>query len=322
MAKEKTKTTKATEPSEKVRRLKPTGYKSFRLQKKVKRPLNQRMPMNGFQLFRELLKTLRLQWRAFLGVSLIYGVLNFLLVQGLGGFNVQAAKEDLQAVFQGGPNAFGRALSIFTNFFSGSGSGNSDVAGTYQVILLVVMSLAFIWMFRHAGDGKRLRIRDGLYKGMTSLIPFLMVYLVIGLQLLPLVLGTYLFATVGPGAYSVNGAEIIIWSVTLFLLAVLSVYMLVSSLFALYIVSLPAVNPMTALRSARTLVKYRRLVVIRRFLVLPVVLGVMTLILMVPSILFAPPVAVVTFFVISTLILPLSHGFMFGLYKELIDEAA
>ncbi|HEX8762804.1 MAG TPA: hypothetical protein VF733_03525 [Candidatus Saccharimonadales bacterium] len=321
MTKEKTKNPKSKEQPPKTRQLKSAGYKSFRLQKKVKHPINQRVPLGGFQIFRELLKTLRRHWWAFLGISLIYGVLNLLLVQGLGGFDVQSARQNLQSVFDGGPNAFGNAIGVFTEFFSGSRSLNNDVAGVYQFILLIIMSLALIWMFRHAQDGEKLRVRDGLYRGMTSLIPFLLVYLVIGLQLLPLVLGTYLFAIVGPGAYSVNGAEIIAWSITLFLLAILSLYMLVSSIFALYIVSLPAVTPMTALRSARKLVKYRRLLIVRRFLVLPVILAVLMLVLMVPPILFAPPVAVVTFFIVSMLLLPLGHGFMFGLYKELIDEA-
>ncbi len=51
-----------------------------------------------------------------------------------------------------------------------------------------------------------------------------------------------------------------------FLLAMLTLIYVKSSLFALYIVTLPDMTPMKALRSARELARYRRWTVLRKIL--------------------------------------------------------
>ena len=72
----------------------------------------------------------------------------------------------------------------------------------------------------------------------------------------------------------------------LFFLALLSLYMICSSLFALYIVTLPNVTPMKALRSARQLVLHRRFLVLRKILFMPLALLVLGAIIMIPLIIF------------------------------------
>ena len=58
-------------------------------------------------------------------------------------------------------------------------------------------------------------------------------------------------------------------------------------MFALYIVTLPDMTPMKALRSARELVRYRRWTVLRKVLFLPLMLLVVAAIIMVPIIILA-----------------------------------
>jgi hypothetical protein len=96
--------------------------------------------------------------------------------------------------------------------------------------------------------------------------------------------------------------------------------MVTSSVFALYIVTLPNVTPMAALRSARDLVLHRRWLIMRKVLFLPVALLVIAAIIMVPVIILSPAVAEWLFFGLSMLALAVVHSYMYGLYRELIKN--
>ncbi len=308
----------ATEPKG-SRKLKPQAYRSFRLQKRVKHVEGPK-PMGGFRLFAATLRTIRENWKTFLGISLIYAILNQILVQGILGFDVASAKEALTGVWRGGIAAWGNGFSVLTSLFGSKGEV-SDVAGLYQFILMIIGSLAIIWTFRHVKKGQKVRVRDGFYKGMYPLIPFLFVYLVMALQVTPVALGTYLYNASGPGFAIVNGVEAVIWVLVMLLLTILTLYLLSSSVFALYISSLPGATPLESLRTARKLVYGRRLVIIRRFVVLPILVLIVGGALLIPAILLSSVAAVITYFILNMLLLPVVHGYMYGLYQELLREA-
>ena len=89
---------------------------------------------------------------------------------------------------------------------------------------------------------------------MYPLIPFILVLLVCCLQLLPLIIGSSLYSLVVSNGIAVQPIEKFVWALLFASLALLSLYMITSSLFALYISTLPDMTPMKALRSARELV--------------------------------------------------------------------
>ncbi len=96
--------------------------------------------------------------------------------------------------------------------------------------------------------------------------------------------------------------------------------MISSSIFALYIVTLPDMTPLKALRSARELVKGRRWAVILRLLSLPVILLIVAAIIMVPIIIVLTPVAQWVFFLLTMFTLVAVHAYMYTLYRELLNE--
>src|SRR5690606_28518012 len=118
-----------------------------------------------------------------------------------------------------------------------------------QMLLLLIASLAIIWALRKTHGDVKVRARDAFYQGMYPLIPFILVLLVIGLQLLPLLLGSSLYSLVTTNGIAVHAIEQTAWLLLFGGLSLLSLYMLSSSLFALYIVTLPNMTPMKALRS-------------------------------------------------------------------------
>jgi hypothetical protein len=295
------------------RRVEAATYTSFRLQKKLKKPVRGRIP-SSFRLFRQSLGLIKRNWKLFLGIITVYAILNVVLVQGFFTVDVVTAKSSLsQALSEGWGRLFG-GVSVLSYMFGNAGTAASTSA--YRLILLIIASLATIWSLRQVLAGEKTRIRESFYGGMYPLIPFILVFLVICLQLIPLTIAIYLYGVAGAN----GGMEMTLW-VTLFaLLAGLTLYMISASLFALYIVCLPGMEPMNALRAATDLVKHRRAFTIRRLLFLPSIMLLGLAIVMTPLIFTAPPVAVAVFFVFLMAAPTVVHSYMYLLYRELLRE--
>jgi hypothetical protein len=155
---------------------------------------------------------------------------------------------------------------------------------------------------------------------MYSLIPFIIVLIIIGLELIPLLIGGSLYSAVMTNGIAVGGLEKILWALVFLILALVSLYLITSTIFALYIVTLPDMTPMKALRSARQLVRHRRWLVMRKVLFLPVIIIFIALIIMVPVILLITPAASWIFLIFSLACLVFIHSYLYALYRELLNE--
>ena len=309
----KSKAVTAKEESAKERRVKQGKYKSFRLEKKVKRVIRTDVP-SAYRLLRSTAGVLKRNWKLFIGITAIYGLLTIVLVRGFGSSSDLAnIKASLKGV-----NSLASSATLFSYMLGTSGSSSSAAGGTYQTILLIITSLVTIWALRQVMAGKTIRIRDAFYKGTYPLVQFTLVLLVIGVQLIPMLFGSWLYATVIGNGIATNPLEKIIWAILFFLLAILSLYMISSSLFALYIVTLPNMTPMKALRSARELVRFRRWMVLRKIVFLPAALFLLALIVMIPIILIATILAQWVFFMLSILVLIVVNTYMYLLYRALL----
>ncbi|HVI60648.1 MAG TPA: hypothetical protein VM535_00655, partial [Candidatus Saccharimonadales bacterium] len=110
------------------------------------------------------------------------------------------------------------------------------------------------------------------------------------------------------------------WGLLFGLLTLFSLYMISSSLFALYIVTLPDMTPRKALRSARELVRDRRWTVLRKILCLPVILFLGAALVMVPIIIWLTPLAQWVFFLLTMFALVAVNTYMYSLYRELLND--
>lgn len=282
------------------------------------RPANYVALPNAFTLFIESLKIFKTYWKVFVGIMVVYGLLTLVFVPGLsGGSDLGQIKDTIQAI--GNPNQLATSATLFLYLLGASGSAKSEVAGLYQVILTVIASLAIIWTLRQAYAGNTIRIRDGFYRGMYPLVPFLLVFSVVVLQLLPAVVGSYLYSTASSNGLLVHGASIAGWGLAVIVLSLGSLYMLASSLIALYIVCLPDMQPMAALRSARMLVRGRRFEVMRKILFLPFALFVLLALVMIPLIIVLASIAAWIFFASSIASLFVIHGYLYYLYRTLLQ---
>jgi|AntRauTorckE6833_2_1112554.scaffolds.fasta_scaffold03824_2 hypothetical protein len=299
-----------------TRKVSHRPYASFRLQKRVKHPGNL---AKARRILRSAHKHVWQHKKLFFGIVLVYTVLTVVLVSG---FDLASGAKEIRTIIdeliesQFGQIASGTA--VLGLLISNTVSAPTEVAGLYQSLLFVVSSLAIIWALRQTYAKKSPALRDAFYLGMYPVIPFVFVLAVIGLQLVPFAIGSWLFTTVTAGGLAVTFAEQLLWFTFFFLLTVLSLYMISSSLFALYIVTLPDMRPMQALKSARELVRFRRWTVLRKVLFIPFALFTIGLIVLLPFAIFIAPVAVVAVLLYSLVCVLYTHAYMYELYRELL----
>jgi hypothetical protein len=251
------------------------------------------------------------------GVLLVYGILQIILVQGI----LVNDFPDIKNAVDESIGGLAGAGAILTYMIGSAGQVNTAEASVYQLMLFIICSLAFIWALRQVIAQKKIRIRDAFYKGMYPLIPFVLVLLVIGLQTIPVLLGTWLYSVVVSNGIASSAIAQAFWLFIFLMSALLSMYMICSSLFALYVATLPDMAPMRALKSARELVRYRRWSVIRKIIILVIALVVVVAIIMVPIIVLVAAIAPIAFYILSIFIMGFSHTYMYTIYRELLlDE--
>ena len=261
------------------------------------------------------------QKQLFALILLVFGILDLALAQGFtGGLSVTSAKSQLSTLFHGHFSNVGSGLTIYALMLASIGSSSSGSGGGfgYSLILSVIASLALIWALRNSSNKVKVRLRDAYYRGMYPLIPFLAILLLIGIELIPMIAGISLYTIAINNAIAVTALEKLLFLILMLGLSSLSVFLLSSSVFALYIVTLPEMTPIKALRSAKELVKKRRWEVILRLLYLPLALLVISSAVMLPFIIFLPAAAPWLLLVLTLVILAVFHAYMYNFYRELI----
>ncbi|HET8709670.1 MAG TPA: hypothetical protein VFL85_05355 [Candidatus Saccharimonadales bacterium] len=300
----------------KARRLRPAPRRFFRFRRRVARP---KRIANAWQISRTVGVLVWQHKKIFLGLALIYGVLNLVLVRGFsGGTDVTALNNQLGQVFGGNFGPLLSSTTVFLSLISTSGNTTSATGGAYQSFLILIMSLATIWALRMVMAGDKIRLRDTFYNGMYPLVPFMLVLLVIVLQSLPLLIGAGIYGLLINQGIAVDAGEQTLTVLVSVALAAVTIYWLCASLFALYIVTLPDMTPMKALRSARELVRYRRWPIIRKLLFLPIAGLIIASAVMLPAILFVPVIAQWLFFVLTMFALIIGNTYMYVLYREML----
>lgn len=300
----------------KSRKRKAPEYKTFKLAKRIK---NVKKVPGSLKILKQTTKLLVDEKRLFGGIIVVAGFLSFLFVQSFGAqIDLMDLKDSAVSVLGSSASHFAVGLTVLSSLLGSTGSQANEVAGVYRTALTVIVGLAIIWALRQVTAGEKIRVRDAFYLGMYPLVPFLLVLAVVGLQLIPLLLANLLYVAVFTNGLAVEAPEQIIWACAIGLLLTLSLYMVLSSLFALFIVTLPEMTPMKALRSARNLVLHRRLVILVRLVVMFLVLGALTIVVLLPLILFIPGVVEFVFYLFSAFSLVFVIGYAYTLYRELL----
>lgn len=306
---------KITPSDSKVR--KQQKYKTFKLSKRIK---HQDKPLpSWWALLKKAVALLVANKKQITIFILIYGLLYLVFVRGLNSpVETDGLQETLNELVGEETAALATGFTNFNNLISSFAQSSSEVAQAYQTTLFIIGSLALIWLFRQQQAGNKVSIKMAFYRGMYPLIPFILVLIVVFLQLLPVIIGNFLLSTVISSELAVGALEKTLWFIFFGLTFLLSFYMIASSSIALYIVTLPEMTPMKALKQARELVRFRRFSIIRKGVAIILFCIFAVVVVVLPLIFLSPFVAEWTFFLMTVVALPFIHAYMFSLYRELL----
>jgi hypothetical protein len=286
---------------------------------KAKRQVRQRQPLPGsFKLTRQVLAIFKDHFKTLGGIVLVYLLLNIVFASGISNIssNFDTIKADLKT---SGGHGLWHAAGGFGSLVATSGAVSTTTGSALQSVLFVIVSLVIIWALRHLLSGQPVTVKMAYYKAMTPLIPFLLVIAVIIIQLLPMTIGGYVLSVVSTSIFTDAALATVFSTIIFVLLAAWSIYMVSASVFAAYIVTLPDMQPRQALRSAKDLVRFRRLAVIRKVFFMPVFILLVMAAVIVPLILYASVIVPVVFYVLSTLAILFIHSYLYSLYRGLIE---
>jgi hypothetical protein len=283
---------------------------------KAKKEVRSRKPLSGsFKLTAQVIRLLKQYWKPLGGIVLVYLILNIIFASGIS--NISSAVSTLKDNLSGGAN-LSSAFSGFGTLVGSSGASSSTTGSALQSVLIVLESLVIIWALRQLLANEAIKVKQAYYHSTTPLVPFVLVIFMIIIQLLPITLGAAVLSAVLTSAFSTGTMVTVIFSSIFVILAAWSIYMVSGSIFALYIVTLPDMQPRQALRSAKNLVRYRRWPIIRKVLFLPIFILMVMGILIIPLILYATYLVVPVFYILSMLTILFAHAYLYSLYRELI----
>ena len=292
-------------------------YKSFKLHKRVKHP-SPPIP-NWKVLTKKTFKLLAVNKKNIAWFFIFYGLIYFVFVRGFASpVDIDGIRDSFKDVLDRDISTLAVNFSVLALMLESTTNAAGEVQGLYQSFFFVVATLALIWLYRQQQAGNKVTMKDGFYRGMYPLIPFLLVLVVVGLQTIPASIGNYLFRTVIDNDLAVNIGEQLAWLVLFLLLILLSAYWITSSLIALFVVTLPEMTPRKALRKAKALVEFRRLSVMRKLIGLFFVVIMLFVAIVFPSIFISALLAQILYFVLTVLFVPFIVGYLFILYRELL----
>lgn len=304
------------------RMLKAPKYTSFRLRRRNKKNRPSRLsPPKVRDLWRQTWRVVKERPKLFVGIALVHLMLTLFLVRGFSSQVDLAGTRDILGQFYSG--ATGKAITTVSLFGQLVSSGNSATASAsasaYQSMSAVVVALAAVWAARQQGSKTPITVRDAFYRGMYPLIPFVIVLLVVGVQLIPAAIGGWLYSTVVVGGIATSIIEKLLWLTLVLILITLSFYMITSSVFALFIVTLPDMTPRRALRSARKLVAHRRWAIAAKIVAMTLWLFVSAGAIMLPFLLIVPAVAEYIFVLLSAFAIVVPMVYLYNLYYGLLQ---
>ena len=192
-----------------------------------------------------------------------------------------------------------------------------------------------VWLLRNILAGHKVKLRDGLYSAGSPLLSTFLVTLLLLVQMLPFALALIGYsAATATGLLAAGGIESMLFWIAAALLTVTSLYLMTSTVFALIIVTIPGMYPLTAIKTAGDLVIGRRLRILKRLIWASLYVSVIWILIMIPIILidlwikglwstisWVPTIPIVMLALSSSTIVWVS-SYVYLLYRKVIDDDA
>jgi len=275
--------------------------------------------------------------KVFLLLALVYAIF-MALITGMASQDIYSSLVDTMKSTSGDTitgfwGEIGKAGLLFVSTATGSLNGSlSDVEQVFSIILILMVWMSSIWLLRNILAGHKVKLRDSLYNSSSPIISTFIVLLLLMIQLVPLAI-----AIIGYGAASTTGllkggVEAMLFWFAAGSLALVSLYFITSTIFALIIVTLPGIYPFKAIEIAGDLVVGRRLRIILRLLWLIFTIVISWALIVIPLILFDGwlksfipaiswlPIIPIVILLLSPLTIIWAASYIYILYRKAVDD--
>ena len=231
-------------------------------------------------------------WKLFLPLLIIAVLINVVFVGLMSESNYkqfQDIMDQTSASIAGGDigNVAKAGLLLISTITTGGLSGDSgEAAVVFGVIVFLIIWLTTIFLLRHILAGHKVKLRDGLYNGMTPLLSSFVIFVVALIQCIPIFILIIAYSAAVQTEFLATPFYALVFFIFAVAMFLLSGYLLSSSLMAFVAVSVPGMYPFRALRVASDFMMGRRIRFILRIISLLITLAITWAIVMIPLILF------------------------------------
>ena len=270
----------------------------------------------------------------------LLGLVYVLLLAVLVGVQSQDTYSTLSSTLQetggealsGSWGAIGQAGILLATIASSSISSEATEAQQIFFVMTFLLTwLATVWLLRNLLAGHKVKLRDGLYNSGAPIFSTIIVALFIAIQLLPIAIAVIGYsAAAGSGLLDGGAASMLFW-LGAGLLAVLSLFWITSSLFAMIIVTLPGMYPYRAMRIAGDMVLGRRIKILLRWAWMALIVVLAWAIIMIPIILIDMglkglwpaiewvPIVPITAMFVAAFSTIWAAAYVYMLYRKVVD---
>lgn len=277
--------------------------------------------------------------KMFLWLAVIYAVLSAALV-GIGSQETYTTLSDslrsAATEVVGGNTAQIWQVGIVLGTLATSGLSQTPSEGQqiFGALLILLVWLTTVWLLRNVLAGHKVRLRDGLYSAGAPIVPTFIITLVMLVQLIPVAIAAIGFTAASSTGLLSSGVEAMLFWFAAGALALLSLYWLTSTFFAMIIVTLPGTYPVRALRMAGDMVVGRRIRILLRVIWMLVPLALAWIIVMLPVVLIDSwikgiwawsawiPIVPVFLMLMGVLSVTWTAGYIYLLYRKVVEDDA
>ena len=313
-------------------------HRSFRLTRR--RDYSRSLKMPGYIAFTKFVNVTLWKYRKlFILLAVVYAVLSAVLI-GIGSQDTYSTltstlQDTGSEVLEGNLAELKKAGLLFVSI-AGSGltTTPTEVQQVYTVILGLMIWLVTIWLLRNLLAGYKVRLRDGIYSAGAPIVATFLVALVMVVQLIPLGIAVLGYSAATASGLLSGGVEAMLFWFAAALLAILSLYWVTSTFFAMIIVTLPGMYPVKALKTAGDMVVGRRLRILMRVIWMFGCIGVAWVLVLIPFILIDSglkhlwmqiewiPIIPTVLMVLGVASVVWSASYIYLLYRRVVDDDA
>lgn len=269
----------------------------------------------------------------FFALTVAFGLLGSEAVYSQFGQLLEGTKPE--GLFEGVVGEVSRAgLLLYTSVTTGLAADTSDAQNIAAAFFSLYAWLTVVWLLRNYVAGKKVKLRDGLYRAGAPILSTFMLFLVLLIQMVPAAIAVIVASAGWQSGFIQEGVASMAASLGLLLVLVLSLYWIVSTIFALIVVTLPGMYPFRALSIAGDLVIGRRLRLLYRIVWMIVVVLSWWLVILVPIILLDSwlkgqfeaiswmPIVPVSISLMMTVTVIWVAAYVYLLYRKVVDDDA